>query len=531
MHRVERGTRTRRGVVPAVVGAALVAAMFSPGAAVASGSAPTVPDVHLTTLEDTPLDGNLLTGATDPEEDTLSIISFANFAPSFGNLTFTSATGDVTFTPAANASGSASTWFNVSDGSNVVQGHLYVSVTAVNDAPVCATPLTSSGNEDTQQSGTLACTDVDSANLSYARVAQASHGTAVVNADGSWTYTPAANYNGPDSFTFKANDGSLDSNTATMNLTVSAVNDAPVCASPVTSLGRVGAVQSGTLACTDVDSPDLTYTLVDQAAHGTAVVNDDGSWTYMPENGTFAGADSFTFKANDGSLDSNTATMDVTVSADVTPPVVGVPTLTLGSAAVNEAATIQISWSGSDAETGVASYQVQARVGTGAWTTIYTGAATSIIKTYHFSTALAWRVRATDGIGNTSGWATTTTHSLAAYQETSKSVTYTGTWTYRSASASSGSGYKLDTVYGKYAQLKFTGMQVAYVAPKMSTGGYVRVYVNGVFKGKFSLYRSSIAYGQVIYRGLWSGSGTRTIKIVNGQSGKRTTLDAFIVLR
>ena len=42
------------------------------------------------------------------------------------------------------------------------------------------------------------------------------------------TYTPAANYNGPDSFTFKANDGTLDSNVATVTITVTAVNDAPV---------------------------------------------------------------------------------------------------------------------------------------------------------------------------------------------------------------------------------------------------------------------------------------------------------------
>ena len=48
-----------------------------------------------------------------------------------------------------------------------------------------------------------------------------------MNADGTFTYTPAPNYHGPDSFTFKANDGTVDSNTATVAITVSAVNDAP----------------------------------------------------------------------------------------------------------------------------------------------------------------------------------------------------------------------------------------------------------------------------------------------------------------
>ena len=49
-----------------------------------------------------------------------------------------------------------------------------------------------------------------------------------VNPNGGFTYTPAANYNGPDSFTYKANDGAADSNVATVSLTVTAVNDAPV---------------------------------------------------------------------------------------------------------------------------------------------------------------------------------------------------------------------------------------------------------------------------------------------------------------
>ena len=48
-----------------------------------------------------------------------------------------------------------------------------------------------------------------------------------LNADGSFTYTPADDFNGPDSFTYKANDGTADSNTVTVTLTVTAVNDAP----------------------------------------------------------------------------------------------------------------------------------------------------------------------------------------------------------------------------------------------------------------------------------------------------------------
>jgi VCBS repeat-containing protein len=316
-----------------------------------------------------------------------------------------------------------------------------------------------------------------------------------------------------------------------VNLTINPVNDAPVCATPVTSIGGRGRQQSGTLHCTDVDSPSLSYALDTQASNGTATVDPDGSWTYTPESDTFTGSDSFTFTANDGSLDSDAATMDVTVSPDTTAPVVQKPSLLLTTAAVNESASIQISWSATDDDTGVAGYEVQAKVGSGAWTTIYTGTGTSITKSYHLNSSLTWRVRATDRADNTSAWVATPVHRLSAYQETSSSISYTGTWSYRKASASSGTGYKYDTASGKYAQLKFTGMQVLYVAPKLSTAGYVKVYVNGVYKGRKSLHRSSTAYGQVIYRATWSTSATRTIRIVNAQSGKKTTLDAFIVLR
>jgi VCBS repeat-containing protein len=71
-------------------------------------------------------------------------------------------------------------------------------------------------------------TDADSPVLTAAVVAAPTHGTVVFNTDGSFVYTPGLNFFGVDSFTYKANDGSLDSNTATVTITVAAVNDAPV---------------------------------------------------------------------------------------------------------------------------------------------------------------------------------------------------------------------------------------------------------------------------------------------------------------
>src|SRR5207302_1009083 len=107
-----------------------------------------------------------------------------------------------------------------------------ITVNAVNDAPVAANDAFTT-DEDTALTvaapGVLANdTDVEGDALAAVLVSGPSHGSLTLNADGSFTYTPAADYNGSDSFTYKANDGTADSNVAAVNVTVAAVNDPPV---------------------------------------------------------------------------------------------------------------------------------------------------------------------------------------------------------------------------------------------------------------------------------------------------------------
>ncbi|HEX8833917.1 MAG TPA: LamG-like jellyroll fold domain-containing protein, partial [Abditibacteriaceae bacterium] len=104
-----------------------------------------------------------------------------------------------------------------------------VASSIINDAPV-AKDADVSTNEDTVFNGQLVATDATNDPRTYSKVSGPSHGTATVNANGTFTYTPAPNYHGPDSFTFKANDGTVDSNVATVNITVNSVDDAPVVA-------------------------------------------------------------------------------------------------------------------------------------------------------------------------------------------------------------------------------------------------------------------------------------------------------------
>jgi hypothetical protein len=191
-----------------------------------------------------------------------------------------------------------------------------VTLTAVNDVPK-ATDISILPLEDTPYSGTLAATDSDSPVLTYSIETQPAHGTVSITntTTGAYLYTPSANYNGTDSFQYKANDGLADSNFATVSITVQAVNDAPQASDLSISTMEDGPCH-GTLLATDNDSPTLSYSIVAQPEHGTVTITNSalGAYIYTP-SANYNGTDSFQFKANDGSSDSNVATVSITIQS------------------------------------------------------------------------------------------------------------------------------------------------------------------------------------------------------------------------
>ena len=116
-------------------------------------------------------------------------------------------------------------------------------------APV-ASNATVTTNEDTDYSGTLSASDADGDSLTYSVLTNPSNGTATIT-DSSYTYSPTANYNGSDSFTFTASDGTL-LDTATVSITVTAVNDAPVASSDTVTTNE-DTDYSGTVSASDVE--------------------------------------------------------------------------------------------------------------------------------------------------------------------------------------------------------------------------------------------------------------------------------------
>jgi VCBS repeat-containing protein len=253
--------------------------------------------------------------ANDSDVEGDSLVAVLVSGPSHGVLNL-NADGSFSYTPSSNFNGSDSFTYQAKDPYNALSNIATVSITvnAVNDAPVCTSPQSASTNEDTALNGSVVCTDVDNATLAYSVVSNPSHGTLTLNTNGTFTYTPAANYNGGDSFTFKANDGTVDSNVSTFNVTINAVNDAPVATSDSATVAKNGSVAIFVLANDfDVEGDTLTVTTFTQPAHGTVTYSTKNkNFRYTPTKG-FSGMDSFTYTISDGHGGTATATVTITV--------------------------------------------------------------------------------------------------------------------------------------------------------------------------------------------------------------------------
>jgi hypothetical protein len=158
--------------------------------------------------------------------------------------------------------------------------------------------------------------------LTAIKVSEPGNGTLTWNPDndGSFNYVPDADWNGTDSFTYKASDGSMDSNNATVKIAVKPMKDKPAAVDDNYEMNEDGeldvAAKGVLLNDEDVDVGDvLTAIKVSDPADGTLTwnPNNDGSFKYKPD-ADWNGTDSFTYKANDGSMDSNIATVNILVN-------------------------------------------------------------------------------------------------------------------------------------------------------------------------------------------------------------------------
>lgn len=267
---------------------------------------------------DTDADGNINPGS----------ISVFGSGPSHGVASQNVPTsGKFTYAPEPGYVGSDVFFYRICDSSVPVPlcdtGRVRVVVNAQQRAPV-ANNDTASTNEDTATAVDVLANDTDAnANIDPGTVSvttQATHGNAVANGNGTISYTPAGNYTGSDAFQYQVCDTTgLCSGNATVSMNVNAVNDAPQAEPDGYSIGAGGQLNvgaPGVLANDDdvVEGDPLTAVLVSGPTCGSFVdtLESDGSFQFVaPDTPQTC---SFTYKANDGQADSNTATVDITVT-------------------------------------------------------------------------------------------------------------------------------------------------------------------------------------------------------------------------
>jgi VCBS repeat-containing protein len=291
------------------------------------------PDTY-TTDEDTPLTveaPGVLGNDSDADGDSLTVGVWRPDFPVSGDLRLND-DGSFTYTPRPNWSGSERFDYQVRDpsGRESRVATLWIDVRAVNDAPG-AQGDTYETDEDTPLNpriGVLANdSDIEGSPLAAVLVSGPQHGNLQLHPNGSLSYRAERDYNGTDSFVYRANDGELDSGPATVTINVGAVADAPAATGDAYQTDEDTplsvAVAEGVLSNDgDPDGDDLTAALVSAPEHGSIDLRGDGSFSYTPD-ADYNGTDSFGYRAGDGSAESDAVTVRIEVMPVDDPPPAG----------------------------------------------------------------------------------------------------------------------------------------------------------------------------------------------------------------
>ena len=267
--------------------------------------------------------------ANDTGSYALTVTGATNGA--HGTTAVNSAT-TVTYTPAANYTGSDSFTYSISDGHGGTASAMVAVTVTGGGGPVAANDSATTAENTPSQPIAVLANDTGSYALTVTGATNGAHGTTVVNSGTTVTYTPAANYTGSDSFTYSISDGHGGTASATVAMTV----NAPPVANPDNATTVVNTPVTTTVLANDTspESYGLTVTSATNGAHGTTVVNSGTTVTYTPTSG-YTGTDSYTYTISDGHGGTATATVSVTINSAG------------GPVAVNDSWTISVVGGGS----------------------------------------------------------------------------------------------------------------------------------------------------------------------------------------
>jgi DNA/RNA endonuclease G (NUC1) len=358
---------------------------------------PGTEDQLVTTAEDTP--GDITLNAVSPLPSPAYSSEILG-SPSHGVLTGTGL--NLTYTPAAEYHGPDSFTFRVHDGShNSNTSTVSITVTEVNDPPTANNDSVNT-DEDTPlniSAADLASNDSTGPADESLQVLTVTTVNASVNTHGSVTldngivtYTPAANYHGPASFTYQVCDSASDSQCAgaTVNVTVNSVNDNPVGVDDSVATDEDNSVSVDVVANdTDVDGDNRSLQSVGSAGHGSVAIV-GGQAQYSPA-ANFNGSDSFTYVVSDGHSGTATGSVHVTVN-----PVNDAPSANAQSVATNANTAVPITLTGSDLETAVVNLTFVVTVGPAHGSLSGTGANRSYTPALNYSGPDSFKFTVTD---------------------------------------------------------------------------------------------------------------------------------------
>ncbi|MBA3708453.1 MAG: tandem-95 repeat protein, partial [Planctomycetes bacterium] len=297
-------------------------------------------------------------GPADEASQSITFTVITDNAALFAVAPAVSSSGVLSYTSASNANGVAMITMIAHDDGGTVNGGVSesaaqtatITVTSVNDVPTgfADTYTTTRGTALTVAAniGVLSNdVDMEGSPLTAVLVSTTTSGVLVLNADGSFTYTPTGYFTGTDHFCYRASDGSDPSAITDVTITVTVPpNQAPVAVPDSYTVAEDtlltvpdfrGVIQNDT----DEEMQFLSAALVTSTSHGTLTLAEDGGFTYMP-NAEYSGTDSFTYRASDGDLFSNIAVVTITVT-----PVNDAPVAVADSYVTAEDSTLTVSTS------------------------------------------------------------------------------------------------------------------------------------------------------------------------------------------
>jgi hypothetical protein len=270
-----------------------------------------------------------------------------------------------------------------------------------------------------------------------------------------------------------------------------------------------------------------------------ALSNDGVAWTTRP----YAAIQSWTLPATDGSrtvyakwqdkAGNWSAVKTDTIVLDAVAPTSSAPTrlLVAGTAISSGRIMARLGWSGADATSGIARYELQQSTDGGAWSTVSTTLQTPtldrLLATGH---RYQFRVRAVDKAGNAGTWMAGATAWLSRYNETNKLITYRGTWQQTYSSVFWSGGAKKSSKAGSTATFTYTGKSIAFVSRLGPTKGKAKVYLDGTLVATIDLYASTYRSQRVVWTRNFASIGKHTVTVnVAGTAHRpRIDVDAFV---